>query len=128
MGRLRTGFWRSENLPAFVVLSTGGGTSAGAANWSSGFLPTSYSGVPFRSQGDAILDVSSPAGIDAKLQRDSLDLIGQLNTRRLQQEGDPEIATRIAAYEMAYRLQTSAPELMDLASETKHTPWRCTVQ
>ncbi len=111
----------TQNLPAFVVLSTGGGTSAGAANWSSGFLPTSYSGVPFRSQGDPILDVSNPAGIDAKLQRDSLDLIGQLNNRRLQRDGDPEIATRIAAYEMAFRLQTSAPELMDLSSETKQT-------
>jgi len=111
----------AEDLPAFVVLSTGGGTSGGAANWSSGFLPTTYTGVPFRSQGDAILDVSNPKGIDAELQRDSLDLIGKLNRRRLTRDGDPEIATRIAAYEMAYRLQSSAPELMDIAAESKQT-------
>ncbi len=67
------------------------------------------------------MNVSSPPGVDAKLQRDSLDLIGSLNTRRLQTVADPEIATRIAAYEMAFRLQTSAPELMDLKSESKAT-------
>jgi hypothetical protein len=74
-----------------------------------------------RNQGDAILDVSSPDGVDPKLQRDSLDLVGALNRRRLGIEGDPEIATRISQYEMAYRLQTSAPELMDLKSESKAT-------
>lgn len=111
----------SDDLPAFVVMSTGSGVSGGAANWSSGFLPTVFSGVRLRNQGDPILDVSSPAGIDARLQRESLDLIGTLNRRRLELEGDPEIATRIASYEMAYRLQTSAPELMDLKSESKET-------
>ncbi len=75
----------------------------------------------FRNGGDPILDVTSPPGIDAKLQRDSLDLIESLNRRRLDAEGDPEIATRIANYELAYRLQTSAPELMDLKSESKST-------
>jgi hypothetical protein len=98
-----------------------GGISGGAANWSSGFLPTNYSGVRLRNSGDAILDVSSPAGVDARLQRDSLDLIADLNRRSLQHDGDPEIAARITAYEMAHRLQTSAPELMDLRSESKET-------
>src|SRR5207237_3053485 len=99
----------------------GSGLSGGAANWSSGFLPTVYTGVRFRNQGDPILNVTRPAGVDAGLQRDSLDLVGALNRRRLAADGDPEIATRIASYEMAYRLQTSAPELMDLKSEGKAT-------
>ncbi|HVW00008.1 MAG TPA: DUF1501 domain-containing protein, partial [Planctomycetaceae bacterium] len=127
-GRPSIGSWatyglgaETNDLPAFVVMSTGSGISGGAANWSSGFLPTVYTGVRFRNQGDPILDVANPPGVDAKLQRDSLDVIGALNRRRLEGEGDPEIATRIAAYEMAYRLQTSAPELMDLKGETKAT-------
>jgi hypothetical protein len=127
-GRPSIGSWatyglgsESENLPAFMVMSTGSGISGGAANWSSGFLPTSYTGVRLRNTGDPMLDVSSPDGIDANLQRSSLDLIGNLNRRRLASDGDPEIATRIASYEMAYRLQTSAPELMDLRSESKAT-------
>jgi hypothetical protein len=127
-GRPSMGSWvtyglgaEAHDLPAFVVMSTGQGISGGAANWSSGFLPTIHAGVRFRNQGDPILDVSSPDGIDPKLQRDSLDLVGALNRRRLAVQGDPEIATRIANYEMAFRLQTSAPELMDLASESKAT-------
>lgn len=127
-GRPSMGSWvtyglgaETTDLPAFVVMSTGAGISGGAANWSSGFLPTVYSGVRFRNQGDPILNVSNPAGVDAKLQRDSLDLIGALNKRRLEIEGDPEIQTRISSYELAYRLQTSAPELMDLKSESKET-------
>jgi uncharacterized protein (DUF1501 family) len=111
----------SQDLPAFVVMSTGSGISGGSANWSSGFLPTIYTGVRLRNQGDPILNVSSPPGVDAKLQRDSLDLMGSLNNRRLQAMADPEIATRIASYEMAFRLQSSAPELMDLKSERKST-------
>jgi uncharacterized protein (DUF1501 family) len=127
-GRPSMGSWvtyglgaEARDLPAFVVMSTGAGISGGAANWSSGFLPTVYAGVRFRNQGDPILDVSNPDGIDPKLQRDSLDLVGAMNRRRLDAVGDPEIATRIANYEMAYRLQTSAPELMDLRSESKAT-------
>jgi uncharacterized protein (DUF1501 family) len=127
-GRPSIGSWvtyglgaETTDLPAFVVMSTGAGISGGAANWSSGFLPSVYTGVRLRNQGDPILNVSSPSGIDARLQRDSLDLIGALNRRRLAVDDDPEIATRIASYEMAYRLQTSAPELMDLHSETKAT-------
>ncbi len=127
-GRPSMGSWvtyglgaEASDLPAFVVMSTGAGISGGAANWSSGFLPTIYTGVRFRNQGDPILDVTSPPGVDARLQRDTLDLVGTLNRRRQGTVGDPEIATRIASYEMAYRLQTSAPELMDLRSESKAT-------
>ncbi len=111
----------TSDLPGFVVLSSAGGLSGGAANWSSGFLPTSYQGVPFRSKGDPILNVSNPAGIDARLQRESLDLIGDLNRKHLGDVGDPEILTRIGAYEMAYRMQSSAPEFMDLKQESKET-------
>jgi len=127
-GRPSLGSWvlyglgaETQELPAFVVLSTGSGISGGSANWSSGFLPTVYTGVRFRNSGDPILNVSSPPGVDAKLQADSLDLLRQLNQSRLDVEGDPEIATRIASYEMAFKLQTSAPELMDLSKETKET-------
>jgi hypothetical protein len=127
-GRPSLGSWvlyglgsMTRDLPAFVVMSTGSGISGGSANWSSGFLPTVYTGVRLRNQGDPILDVSNPAGVDRRLQRDSLDLIGSLNRQRLETQGDPEIATRIASYEMAFRLQTSAPELMDLRQETKAT-------
>jgi uncharacterized protein (DUF1501 family) len=127
-GRPSMGSWvlyglgaETQDLPAFVVLSTGSGISGGSANWSSGFLPTLYTGVRLRNQGDPILNVSSPPGVDARLQRDSLDLVGALNRRHLADAGDPEIATRIASYEMAFRLQTSAPELMDLRRESKET-------
>jgi uncharacterized protein (DUF1501 family) len=127
-GRPSLGSWvtyglgsENQELPAYVVMSTGGGISGGSANWSSGFLPTVYTGVRFRNEGDAILNVSSPKGVDAKLQRDSLDLVADLNRKRLGTAGDPEIATRMAAYEMAYRLQTSAPDLMNLKGESKTT-------
>ncbi len=127
-GRPSMGAWvcyglgsESSDLPGFVVLSSGTGISGGAANWSSGFLPTSYQGVPFRSQGDPILDVASPSGVDRRLQRESLDLIGELNRRHLGVVGDPEIATRISSYEMAFRMQASAPELIDLSGESPAT-------
>jgi uncharacterized protein (DUF1501 family) len=127
-GRPSLGSWvvyglgsESKDLPAFVVMSTGSGISGGSANWSSGFLPTVYAGVRLRNQGTPILNVASPNGIDAKLQRDSLDLAAALNRLQLDRAGDPEIATRIASYEMAFRLQTSAPEFMDLKKESKET-------
>jgi hypothetical protein len=127
-GRPSLGSWalyglgaETQNLPAFVVMSTGSGLSGGSALWSSGFLPTLYTGIRFRNQGPPILDVNSPAGVDAKLQRDTLEVVAALNQRRFAAEGDPEIATRIAAYEMAFQLQTSAPELMDLKTESKET-------
>src|SRR4051812_35106912 len=120
-GRPSMGSWvtyglgcETKDLPAFVVMSTGSGISGGAANWSSGFLPTIYTGTRFRNQGDPILNVSSPAGFDAELQKDTLDLVTDLNKKRLGLVGDPEIATRTAAYEMAGRLQTAAPELTEL--------------
>jgi hypothetical protein len=127
-GRPSMGSWvtyglgsASHDLPAFVVMSTGSGISGGAANWSSGFMPSIYAGVRFRNQGDPILDVTRPAGVDDKLQRDSLDLIGAMNRSQAAVERDPEISARISAYELAYRLQSSAPDLMDLKSESKET-------
>lgn len=127
-GRPSFGSWtiyglgsEAKDLPAFIVMSTGAGISGGSANWSSGFMPSAYSGVRFRNQGDPILNVTNPKGVDAKLQRDSLDLIQELNQARLGIVADPEIETRIASYEMAYRLQTSAPDLMDLKQESKET-------
>ncbi len=127
-GRPSLGSWvtyglgaETSELPSFVVMSTGSGISGGAANWSSGFLPSLYTGCRFRNQGDPILNVSSPAGIDSQAQRDTLDLLGDLNRQRLHTTGDPEIATRITNYEMAYRLQTSAPELMNMKNESKET-------
>ncbi len=127
-GRPSLGSWavyglgaETRDLPAFVVMSTGAGISGGSANWSSGFLPTVYAGVRLRSTGQPILNVASPRGIDARLQKESLDLVRTLNQKRLDQDGDPEIATRINAYEMAFRLQSSAPEFMDLKKESKET-------
>ena len=127
-GRPSLGSWvtygigaETSDLPAFVVMSTGSGISGGAANWSNGFLPGVHSGVRLRNQGDAILNVSTPAGIDPQLQKATFDLVGSLNRQRLAAEGDPEIATRIASYETASRLQTAAPELLDLKSESKAT-------
>ena len=111
----------TQELPAFVVMSTGSGLSGGSALWSSGFLPTVYTGTRFRNQGDPILNLGNPEGVDAKLQRDTIDLVRTMNERHLAEVGDPEIATRIANYEMAFRLQTSAPELMDLRNESKET-------
>lgn len=106
-----------EDLPGYVVLTSAKGTSGGASNYGCGFLPTSYGGVPFRSAGDPVLYLSNPRGIDGAAQRASLDTLNELNRLALGDAGDPEIAARMNAYEMAYRLQTSAPELMDLGGE-----------
>jgi hypothetical protein len=127
-GRPSIGSWvtyglgcETRDLPAFVVLSTGSkGTSGGSSNWGAGFLPSVYQGVALRNTGDPVLYLSNPPGIDARTQRDSLDVIRQLNEKRLGLVGDPEIATRINAMEMAYRMQTSAPELGDLSKEPPH--------
>ena len=116
---LRPGQRSRSDLPGFVVLNSAKkGTSGGSSNWGCGFLPTVYQGVPFRSQGDPVLFLSNPPGIDAAMQRDSLDALRRLNAMRLDAVGDPEIATRINSFEMAYRMQTSAPELMDLSGES----------
>ena len=127
-GRPSFGSWvtyglgcESQDLPSFVVFSTGGkGTSGGASNWGAGFLPSVHNGTLFRSTGDPVMYLSNPRGVDDELQRDSLDAIQALNRRRLDVMGDPEIATRINSFEMAYRMQSSAPELMDLSKEPKH--------
>jgi hypothetical protein len=111
----------SQNLPGFVVFSTGTkGPSGGSANWGSGFLPTVHQGVQLRASGDPVLFLSNPPGVDDRLQRDSLDAINALNRQHLDLVGDPEIATRINSFEMAYRMQSSAPEAMDVASEPEH--------
>lgn len=127
-GRPSIGSWllyglgsETKELPSFVVMSTGDGISGGSSLWSSGFLPTVYTGVQFRSQGAPILNVDTPAGISGELQADTFSVINRLNRHRLDAVHDPEIATRIASFEMAARLQTSAPALMDLNSETKET-------
>jgi hypothetical protein len=128
-GRPSMGAWltygigsESQSLPGFVVLQSGPrGPRGGAACWGSGFLPTMYQGVPFRTGGDPILNLSNPHGITATRQRQALDALRDLNAVRLADTGDPEIATRISSYEMAYRMQTSAPELIDLAQESPRT-------
>ncbi len=127
-GRPSVGAWttyglgtESEDLPAFVVFSTGAkGPSGGSSNWGAGFLPSVYQGVLFRNTGDPVLYLSNPKGIDQQIQRDSLDEIKKLNQEHLDLVGDPEIATRINSFEMAYRMQGSAPELTDMTHEPKH--------
>ena len=128
-GRPSFGAWttyglgsESQNLPSYVVFSSGSkGTSGGSSNWGCGFLPSLYQGVLFRNQGEPILYLSNPKGVDAEMQRDSLDSIKSLNQKHFATVGDPEITTRINSFEMAYRMQTSAPELMDLTKESKAT-------
>jgi hypothetical protein len=128
-GRPSMGAWvtygigsESQNLPGFVVLLSGPrGPRGGAVNWGSGFLPTSYQGVPFRGGGEPILDLSSPKGITMEKQRQTIDAVRDLNLKRLVATGDPEITTRISAYEMAYKMQSSAPELIDLSQENEAT-------
>jgi len=111
----------SQNLPGFVVFSTGAkGPSGGNSNWGSGYLPTVYQGVQFRSSGDPVLYLSNPRGVDETLQRQSLDAINALNSKRMAVVGDPEIATRINSFEMAYRMQASAPEAIDISREPEH--------
>jgi hypothetical protein len=126
-GRPSMGSWvtyglgsETQDLPAFVVFSSGKkGPSGGNSNWGSGFLPTVYQGVQFRGGGEPVLFLDNPRGVDRQLQADSLDAIRTLNQHRLDQIGDPEIATRTSAFEMAFRMQASAPDLMDLSSEPK---------
>jgi hypothetical protein len=128
-GRPSMGSWvtygigsESNDLPGFVVLQSGPrGPRGGAVLWSSGFLPSAYQGVPLRSGGDPILNLSNPEGVNARRQRRALNAIGDLNRERLDATGDPEISARISAYEMAYRMQSSAPELIDLAGESSET-------
>lgn len=127
-GRPSMGAWLSyglgneaDDLPTFVVLKSGGSLSGGSGMWSAGFLPSQHQGVPFRGQGDPILHVSNPKGIDKRAQRESLDLIRSMNQLQYDQLNDPEIKTRIDAYEMAFRMQSRAPELMEFSQESKAT-------
>ena len=126
-GRPTMGSWinhglgsENRNLPGFVVLITGSVGGAGNSMWDSGFLPTQNQGVEFRSQGDPVLFLSNPKGISRDDRRRTLDSINTLNRAQLADVGDPEIATRISQYELAFRMQTSVPELMNSADEPKH--------
>ena len=125
-GRPSMGAWvtygigsESRDLPGFVVLQSGGrGPRGGPVNWASGFLPTAYQGVPLRSGAEPILNLRSPEGVTPSRQRRTLDAVRSLNLARMVETGDPEIGTRIASYEMAFRMQSSAPELVDLRGES----------
>src|SRR5579863_7264746 len=124
-GRPSMGAWltygigsENSNLPGFVVLLSGlNQPDGGKSCWGSGFLPTVYQGVQFRSKGDPVLFLSNPDGVSPETRRRSLDLLRDMNTLHQTDVGDPEIATRISSYELAYRMQTSVPELADLSTE-----------
>ena len=125
IGRPSMGSWMTyglgsecKDLPGFVVLVSGENQpDGGKACWGSGFLPTVYQGVEFRSQGDPVLFLTNPEGVSEQTRRESLDLLKNLNEAHLASNGDPEILTRIASYEMAYRMQSSVPELVDISKE-----------
>jgi hypothetical protein len=125
IGRPSMGSWMTyglgsecKDLPGFVVLISGENQpDGGKACWGSGFLPSVYQGVEFRSQGDPVLFLTNPDGVTAQQRRASLDVIKDLNEIHLAQNGDPEIATRIASYEMAYKMQSSVPDLVDISTE-----------
>ncbi|MBI3697396.1 MAG: DUF1501 domain-containing protein [Acidobacteria bacterium] len=127
-GRPTMGAWvtyglgsESQNLPGFVVLASGKGTSGGTSNWSSGFLPSEYQGVVFRNGGDPILYLSNPPGVSTRTQRVSLDVLRELNEEHRAATADVEIASRIASYELAFRMQSAAPELLDFSKESQQT-------
>lgn len=127
-GRPSLGSWlayglgsEAENLPAYVVLTAGRGLSGGAQLWSSGFLPTNFAGTRFRSGGDPVLSLANPPGVDASLQAGTVSAVADLNRIHAASVGDPAIASRIATYETAFRMQSAAPELMDLSGESAST-------
>jgi hypothetical protein len=127
-GRPSFGAWslyglgtENQDLPGYVVLQSGQkGASGGLSNFGCGFLPTVYQGVPFRSSGEPVLYLSNPKGITPQAQRQTLDALKQLNEERLSVMGDPEIAARINSFELAYRMQHTAPEIMDISQEPQH--------
>ncbi len=126
-GRPTIGAWTtyglgsdSRDLPAFVVLSSGRGTSGGASNWSSGFLPSPYEGVVFRNAGDPILYLPNPPGFNPEMQRARIDAIRKLNEDRINETGDLDIAARVHSYELAFRMQMAAPGLLDFSDEPAH--------
>ncbi len=112
-----------DNLPGFVVLTSdsGKGIDGGSSNWSNGFLPASHRGVTFRSDGEGVLYLDNPKGVNAESQRARIDALGDLNAHHLEQTGDLEIASRIASYEMAFNMQLSVPGLMDFSDESEAT-------
>ncbi|MGA3190334.1 MAG: DUF1501 domain-containing protein [Bryobacteraceae bacterium] len=127
-GRPTMGAWvvyglgsESQNLPGFVVLSSGVGTSGGESNFASGFLPSSYQGVMFRTGPEPIVYLQTPEGISKEQQRASLDVLRDLNQERLQTTGDAEIASRISSYELAFRMQAAGPDLLDFSKESPST-------
>ena len=127
-GRPSMGSWinyglgsESKNLPGYVVLTAGRGTSGGATSFGSGFLPTHFQGVLFRNQGEPVLNLNNPMGLTDEMQRKTIDALRELNQQRHAQIGDPEINSRVAAYELAFRMQLAAPELIDLSKEKKET-------
>ena len=127
-GRPSMGSWltyglgsENKNLPGFMVFSTGAGISGGAANWSSGFLPTTHSGVRLRNQGEPMLNLSRPSDISSTEDQATAAALRALNSQRQRQELDPAIDARISSYELAYRMQTEAPDVMDLSKESKET-------
>ncbi len=113
----------SEDMPGYVVLlsNSGKGVDAGSALWGNGFMPSTYRGVTFRSAGDPLLHLSNPPGIDATAQRARLDVLRDLNAMHQRATGDAEIGSRIASYELAFRMQSAAPELLDFRAETAAT-------
>jgi len=111
----------SQDLPGYVVLTAGRGTSGGASNWTSGFLPSTYEGVLFRNQGEPVLNLANPPGVNQRLQRATLDALLELNSQRYAVRADEDINSRIAAYELAFRMQMAAPELIDLSDESAET-------
>jgi len=127
-GRPTIGSWltyglgsESNSLPGYVVLTAGRGTSGGASLWSSGFLPSTYAGVLFRNQGDPVLNLANPPGVSHQMQSQGLVALKRLNALQLDEHKDREIASRISAYELAFRMQSSAPELIDISDETQQT-------
>lgn len=111
----------NENLPGFVVLLSGGKTpDAGKSLWGSGFLPSVYQGVNCRTSGDPVLYLSNPEGMDRGLRRRMLDTLAEMNAAEFERHGDPETQTRMAQYELAYRMQMSVPEVLDISKEPKH--------
>ena len=128
VGRPTLGSWltyglgsESDDLPGFVVLTSGRGASGGSSNFSSGFLPSTYAGVPFRKSGDPILYLSNPDGVSRASQRLSLETLRALNEQSLHRSGDAAIAARMASYELAFRMQASAPGLLDFSDEDRRT-------
>jgi hypothetical protein len=129
-GRPSMGSWityglgsESDDLPGFVVLTSVGGRNPqpiASRQWSAGFLPSRYQGVEFNSSGSPVNYVKSPAGVSRRQQRELIDVVGELNRHRLETTGDPEIETRLSTYEMAFRMQTSVPELADFSDEPQH--------